>query len=347
MFVPVKNICYEIDKDIGVRFCPNQTTYGYVETNYNNIMKTNSLGFHDIERSVEKEHGTIRVQIYGDSFVQGYGVQINNTIAGQVESALNAAGSSTRFEVMNMAPGDDGTSAQFLTYEKIGRRFNPDVVICYFMDDFPDNTIKIHGRGYSAYHRVDTNGELVVAPPLPKDTSTPVEQFKANSRLYRLVANKILESKIYNETIHLKNSLVHAVKETVGTSHAGASGGSYADERKRICVEESWPLTLRLIQRFRDSVEKDGGLFILIDGEPFYDVNVGTVYSNLDFEDFCLENNISYIPAYRKYAELRSNPDAGRYFFRDHHMKPMGYWEMSAVLARDIKAILSEKGLIR
>lgn len=346
LFVPVKNICYETDATIGVRFCPNQHTVGYVEKGYANILETNSLGFHDRERQLEKNPGTFRIQFYGDSFVQGYGVKTEETISSQVETALNALGSQWKFEVMNMAPGDDGTSAQVLTYEQIGRKFKPDLVVCYFMDDFPDNVMKIHGRAYSAYHRLDIYGRLVYIRPVPKDFSSPWERFKANSRLYRLAANKVLESKFYNELQQLKNGVAHAAGRVVGASPS-ESKGSYAEERQRICVTESWPVTLRLIQHFRDEVEKDGGHFVLVDGEPFYDVNVGTVYSNGDFEDFCLRDNISYIPAYKKYSELRSLPDAEKYFFKDHHMKPVGNREMSLVLAEQIRAVLAENGLIR
>jgi len=43
LFIPVKNICYVIDDKIGVRFCPNQKTYGYVEKGYKSIFVTNNF----------------------------------------------------------------------------------------------------------------------------------------------------------------------------------------------------------------------------------------------------------------------------------------------------------------
>jgi len=99
-------------------------------------------------------------------------------------------------------------------------------------------------------------------------------------------------------------------------------------------------LTLRLIRYFRDEVEADGAKFVLVDGQAFYDVNVGTRYKNRDLEEYCRENGIAYIPAYVRYAQLKGSPEKSIYFFLDDHMKPAGTRAMSEFLAEELKKFI-------
>jgi hypothetical protein len=284
-------------------------------------------------------------QIYGDSFVQGAGVNRAETVPSLVEEALNARASSMKFEVMNMASGEDGTSPELLTYEAIGKNFTPDLVILYFRDDFPDNVMQLHGRGFSPYHKIDSSGQLVYIPPARKETAPLWETFKKSSMLYRLLANKILESKDYNDFVKMKNQLLHTIIKAVSTGK-DKHKKSYGDIRKAICINESWPLTLRLTQEFKFQVEKNGSQFILVDGQEFHDGNVGTVYSNKDLEDFSRMNHINYIPSYKKYAELLKSEDKQRYTLRDGHLTTLGNKEMSIFLADEIRIFLLEKGVL-
>jgi len=341
-FIAVKNICYVIDETIGVRFCPNQRTYGYVEKGYQNILETNSLGFHDREWKVEKEPGTIRVQVYGDSMIQGYCVPTSETIPSLLEKYLREQKHPMIIEVANLAPGDDGTSPQILTYQKIGRKYNPDLVILYFMQDFSDNLIQLHRREYSPYHKLSANGELVLIPPLPKDSPKLWEQFKKVSRLYRLLANKFLESKLYNDLKGLGNEVEHTLQRWIQPEKK--KGKSFQELRREMCINESWPLTLQLIRNFRGQVEADGRKFVLIDGQEFSDESVGTRYKNKDLEEFCRQTGIAYIPAYTRYAEIRNSKEREKYLFLDNHMKVPGNRIMGRFLADEIKKLIPSEG---
>jgi hypothetical protein len=282
--------------------------------------------------------------MYGDSFLQGAGVSRGETVPSLVEKALNARAPAMKFEVMNMASGEDGTSPAFLTYEDIGKNFTPDLVILYFRDDFPDNVMQIHGRGFSPYHKIDSSGQLVYIPPALKETAPLWETFKKSSLLYRLLANKILESKNYNDFLKMKSELLHTISHTASTDK-GKEKKRHEEVRKAICINESWPLTLRLIQAFKYQVEKNGSHFILVDGQEFHDINVGTVYSNKDLEDFSRMNHINYISSYKKHAELFKSEDKKRYALRDGHLNALGNKEMSIFLADEIIPFLLEKGM--
>lgn len=341
-FIPVKNICYLSDPKMGAVFCPDQKTYGYAEKGYANVLKTNRLGFHDVERTMEKAPGVFRIIVFGDSMIQGYCVPTEQTIPSLLERFLNADNLPLRFEVLNMAPGDDGTSAQVVAYEERGRAFRPDMVLAFFMDDFPDNVMKLHGRSYSPYHELNDKGELVFVPPVPKDMTGLWERFKGGSRLYRLLSNKTLESKFYNNG----KKLLTGLKIRFSQAPSGSTRKDSLELRKEVCIKESWPLTLRLLKYFGEIVKKDGGHFVVVDGQEFYDVNVGTVYSNRDFQEACTKNGLSYIAGYERYAELKKSDGSTGYFFRDHHLTPVGNREVARFIADKIVAQLRQAAIL-
>ncbi len=332
LFVPVKNVQYILDNKLGVRFAPNQQAYGYVEEGYSNILLTNRLGMHDVERNLEKSVNSYRVQVYGDSMISGIGVKIEETIPSYLEKFMNEYNRLERIEVMNMASGDDGTPSQLLAYEEIGRRFSPDLVVCFFMDDFADNIIETHIRDYSPHYDIDDGGELRLIPPKPKDVSTVWEQFKKKSFLYRQLANKLIESKKYRDLLDLYDNLF----SPYGDSKLGLD--SFAEYRKDVCLKKALPVTLNLIRRFRDVVEKDGVRFVVMDGYKFRDEYVGTVFLNNDFEQFCRANSIAYIPVYKKKLELDEN--SPKYYLKDSHPNSAGNREIARFAADQLVKFL-------
>lgn len=99
----------------------------------------NAHGFRDIERVEEKPPGSVRLAFLGDSLTEGWGVHFEDLLTRQLESRLNEAASDTdrRFEVLNFAVSGYGSRQERLLYEKVVRRFEPDVVVVMicFNDD--------------------------------------------------------------------------------------------------------------------------------------------------------------------------------------------------------------------
>ncbi|MGA2227623.1 MAG: hypothetical protein ABSH41_24575, partial [Syntrophobacteraceae bacterium] len=323
LLVPVKNVQYIFDDKIGVRFTPNQRTYGYVENGYSNILLTNSLGMHDVERNLKKSVNSCRVQVYGNSVIVGVEVKIEETVPSYLEKFMNQYNRGEWIEVMNMACGDDGTPSQLLTYQEIGRRFSPDLVVCFFMDDFANNIIETCKRDYSPHCDIDGAGELRFLQPKPKDLSTPWEQLKKKSLLCKQITIKFFESKMYQD-------LMLALNLNLFIPH-GYSWLRLDEYRKDICLEKALPVTLNLIRRFRDVVERDGARFVVIDGCKFSGKYVGTVFQNNDFEQFCRVNSIAYIPAYKRQLELDEN--SPKYYFKNLHLNSEGNQEVARFAA--------------
>jgi hypothetical protein len=242
---------------------------------------------------------------------------------------------------MNMALLDS-TSSALLVYREVGVQFRPDMVVLNFMDDFPDNLQEVHQRPHHPHHRLDERGELVLVAPMEKDTGTPWEWFKRTSRLYRLLANKLLESRLYFRAQRLERDLRFRLARVRGGEWATAPGDAES-ERRRLLIERGWPLTLKIIAAFQERVERDGGRFVLSDGRRLYARNVGTVYRNRDIEEFCRERGIPYIPAYEVVDGLDAQPEPEQFLLNDHHPTPLGNEVIARFLAERLSRIIERR----
>jgi hypothetical protein len=71
--------------------------------------------------------GTMRIALFGDSYIHGDEVGFEETIGAQLESRLRAAGFDV--EVLNFGVSAYGTDQAFLRWRSLGKTFAPEVVI--------------------------------------------------------------------------------------------------------------------------------------------------------------------------------------------------------------------------
>jgi hypothetical protein len=111
---------------------PKPTGYAPVNTRRRDMRPTNSLGYRDIERAVEKPAGVRRVVSLGDSFAWGASIEYDDTYAQRVERALNRR-PAERWEVVQLARPGMGTVEQADQLEEEGFAYHPDVVVLGFV----------------------------------------------------------------------------------------------------------------------------------------------------------------------------------------------------------------------
>ena len=103
-------------------------------TFYGVEIATNSSGFRDREFSTQKPPGKKRVVMLGDSFVLGWGVPFDETMAKVLERELNRDGD--RFEVINMGVGNYNTTMETELFKWKGLPLQPDMaILVYFVND--------------------------------------------------------------------------------------------------------------------------------------------------------------------------------------------------------------------
>ena len=119
----------EYDPLLGWRKKKNANTT-YRRREYTVDVQINSQGLRDPERSLEPPAGTFRVLALGDSFVEGYTVDLKQTVTQRLESRLNETGCSA--EVINGGTSAYSTDQEYLFYLSDGARYRPSLVLLFF-----------------------------------------------------------------------------------------------------------------------------------------------------------------------------------------------------------------------
>ncbi len=156
-------------------------------------VKINSHGMRGPEVQMEKQEGTYRIALLGDSFAFGWGVPEEDCFARVLERKLQAElpkdGPIKKVEVLNFGVPGYSTFQQVAKFETHGIKFDPDAILIYFIqNDF--------GLPFFI-NRFDGSDKLATAGDFEKfrrskdaDISTPakkwVNSIDANYSLKRL-----------------------------------------------------------------------------------------------------------------------------------------------------------------
>lgn len=120
---------------IGYEPVPNFDYSGQRDSFHDYEGKSNSLGFRDRERSVDKVPGTFRILVLGDSIAAGQGVRrAEDNFPPLLEHGLNEAG--LKAEVINFGVTGYNTQQEVETLRDKGLVFAPDLVLLsYCLND--------------------------------------------------------------------------------------------------------------------------------------------------------------------------------------------------------------------
>jgi hypothetical protein len=101
----------------------------------------NSKGLRDREYPYDKPAATRRILCIGDSFTFGYGVEVDQTFAKQLEAMLGREAGAGNWEVINAGVPGTGTAHHLAYYDLEGCKYSPDYVLLCFCgkNDFNDN----------------------------------------------------------------------------------------------------------------------------------------------------------------------------------------------------------------
>lgn len=101
--------------------------------------KVNSLGLRDYEYTKEKPQGVFRILMLGDSFTEGYGVELEEIFPKLLEKKLNT-NEKKKIEIINAGITGYSPTLSYLWLQEYGLDFNPDLVVFNFsMTDFYDD----------------------------------------------------------------------------------------------------------------------------------------------------------------------------------------------------------------
>lgn len=90
----------------------------------------NSQGWKDVEHTITKPPGTVRILVLGDSYTFGY-VPLESLYTRKLDELLKQRGYAS-VEVLSMGVAGWGTDQELEALKREGMAFSPDIVICQF-----------------------------------------------------------------------------------------------------------------------------------------------------------------------------------------------------------------------
>lgn len=207
-FVPITEGNHLPDSIIGKRLIPNQNkNIGTIlEPIY---LKTNSLGYHDIEHSKEKNNDTFRIAFLGDSFLEAVDFEIEEIVFKQVEFMLNEKNLFEDIETLSFGVSGQSNAQELIQLKQEVLDYNPDLVILIFQNtDVVDNSLELSCYKYRPYYFLNENNELELKPINKKDYITDKIRryfFTYSRGLTFLYKSKVQISKYYSSQSRYDN----------------------------------------------------------------------------------------------------------------------------------------------
>jgi lysophospholipase L1-like esterase len=313
--------------------------------------RINNAGLRDREYTKEKPPGTERLLVFGDSFVEGWGVEAEQTVAKRLEQRL---GRQRSVEVINFGVAGYGTDQEWLYFEQTGVEYQPDrVLVLFYGNDLWNNNAKKGigaEKGYKPYFRPDQAGRL-------KLRGTPVRKtlFWDKDRMRQRPWPNRLEQYFY-EHWHLF-VLAHKAftppmpRQQQQTFYQGLYGLNMDEGLNRV-----WRLSGDLLAGFNASVRQAGAEMLLVyipsivqivdaDWQTKRQLNglieeYNLLKPNQQLAAFAKTHQIPFLDLYPAFKEIPKNKDL---YFSDSHWTPAGHdlaaAQIEKILRQDHKPI--------
>jgi lysophospholipase L1-like esterase len=248
----------------------------------NNVIETNNLGFHDLERQAANDN--YHILFLGDSFLEGRQVKTENLFTVRLEKALSREGQ--KIETINGGVPGTGTAYQYVLWKEF---FESNIkvdhlVLCFFLgndliDNSPELRLPTFGGSESNFF-VDSKGNVVDAVRRPSAFKRTINYFRERSVL-----------------LNTGYAAAYRISATI-QQRAEANNNSLAGQGDRAASawETSAQGTIALIRRWKSELAAKGIPFdvVIIDapGKIYNQVEVKFV---TDLEAACEQDQIGYL----------------------------------------------------
>lgn len=210
----------------------------------------NSMGFRDVEHSIEKPPGVRRVVVIGDSHSEAIQVNLAEIYWHRLQDLLNQNQPQFRWEVINLGVGDFGTAQAWLALNQFGLQYSPDLVVSQIfpLNDICNNTIELAGlcksqNDYSRPYLVEGPGglQLTWAQPFRHWLRSRLVSFGVLEKAYTLIRRQAQSQTI--EELHQAR-----------IAERGYGGDpllyTFAEDSSQIApIAEGWRITEEILEK--------------------------------------------------------------------------------------------------
>ena len=254
---------WQFDVDLGWRHIPSASGR-LVSPEFDVALAINADGLRDRDYPRAKGGPVRRIAVFGDSFAEGWGVELDHSVSKRLEHLLNPPqgyqGAVT--EVINFGVAGYGTDQEMLLYDQLGQRYGPDLVIVLFYGNDLWNNVSTRGigaeRGYKPYFRLDAADRLrLQGVPVRRSGFWDRPEQKG-----ALVGERL--SRYLGEHSHLFVLVRKALAPAVPRGQQrDFYGGLYGRDSLRR-YESVWDLTGRILAEFNSRIRRNGSEMLLV-----------------------------------------------------------------------------------
>ena len=314
-------LAWQPDRVVGWKLVPNLqwvwTGYYWYARDFSVPVKTNSLGFRDLEREFQKSPDKIRIALIGDSFVEALQVPFEKTAGHLLEEKLNSLTAKrhlekpARYEVLNFGISSFGVGQYLLTFEQYALKFRPNYVFLFAGQKHMERTVKRYEEG----HFEATKGrQLWVRPTFRLEGGALVHEAAENFDEFARIQQKLMETEFQGARItrrkpglfiapwfqnvwrigetYLMNPLMEFQRKVLNQnkSSEGTPRGPISDLDGQIVA-----LNLKIIEELGRKVNEIGGRVIIV-SDVSRNSEYGSEILSTTVEEFCREKGLGYIP---------------------------------------------------
>jgi hypothetical protein len=226
------------------------------------FIRINRYGFRHGDRGPAKPPGVWRVAVLGDSFIEAFQVDEDQTLCGVLERQLSddPAWAERPVQVLNFGVSGFGTAQQLQMLRHYVWPYQPDLVVLAF---FPGNDVRNNSPELESYR---------VRPffRLENDTLELDDRFRQHPD-YRKARSAAVRAKVWLINRSRLLQLLNEIRSRHGQPPEAAAGaaGPGIDEAALIFPPDdrwhaAWELTDRLVLEVQQEVQRRGARFLLL-----------------------------------------------------------------------------------
>jgi hypothetical protein len=356
--LPISTVRYIYDSDVGTTLAPSQSMRWTNRFDFDNIVNTNSAGFHDVEHSQAKTDDTFRILLLGDSYMEALQVPIALGFSQQLQSRLRNEISHPKVEIINLALSGRGPAQHYRILEKKGLLYSPDLVLMAVLpsNDFRDSSPELNPASYKPLYRLASDGSVTLIPFSVPSKLSPRAFLQRSAFAYLLVyeifkrpyLEKLFTSIGILPRVGLHQELdVPSSKETIPLAK-----GVYLNNPPPIW-RDAYAITLRMILETKRLAENFSSEFLLfsiptknsvenIPDESFHNLE-HLVDFNRPFDElriFAPKHEIKYVDLTPYFQDDFQTFEMSHTWVRDGHWNERGHALAADVLADEIIPII-------
>ena len=337
---------WQFDARLGWHHTPGASG-GMVSPSFAVDYRINAEGLRDREYPREKDPQTWRILAFGDSFAEGWGVEVEESVSKQLEERLREAMPQRKIEVINFGVAGYGTGQELLFFEEVGKPYQPDQVVLFFYPNDLWNNGNRQGigaeRGYKPFFRLGPDDRLqLFGVPVKKATFWDASARSSRPWYQRLDLHLRQHWHLYV----LLDKALRPAPEISGQQRQHYYEGLYGTGDLDRWASR-WELTGRLLQAFHTAVAQAGAELVLVYVPTIVQIeeedwqNKRDLYGLIGEFDLLRPNRqiagfaaLYGIPLLDLYESFEPASQTQKLYYQDSHWTPQGH-ALAAALIQD------------